>query len=53
MRVAHIAAGRVMQLGLLQMKLRGRKAVKRPGVVVMHVGQDHVFDGAGIDTDER
>jgi len=49
-RVAHIAAGRVMQLDLLQMKLRRREAVERPDMVVVHVGQDHIGDGIAVES---
>ena len=53
MRVAHVAAGRVVQLDLLQVELRRRKAVIGADVVVMHMGEDHVLDRVGIDADQR
>jgi hypothetical protein len=34
-----------MQFGLLQVKLGGCETVERPGMVVMHVGPDHVREG--------
>ncbi len=52
-RIPHIPAGRVVQLDLLQVKLRGRKAVIGPGMVIMHMGEDDVLDRAGVDPDER
>jgi hypothetical protein len=51
-RIAHVAAGRVVQFDLLQVELRRRKAVKRADVVIMHVGQDHVGHGIAIDADQ-
>jgi hypothetical protein len=51
--MAHVAAGRVVQLGLLQVKLRTGEAVKRPDVVVMHMGQDHVGDGIAVEPYQR
>ena len=48
-RVAHVAAGRVMQLDLLQMKLRCRKAVECSDMIVMHMGQDHIGDRIAIE----
>ena len=51
-RVAHVAAGRVMQFDFLQMKLRFREAVECPDMVVMHVGQDHIVDGVAVEPDQ-
>jgi len=48
-RVAHVAAGRVMQLDLLQMKLRRGEAVECADMVVMHMGQDYVGDRMAIE----
>ena len=48
-RVAHVAAGRVMQLDLLQMKLRRREAVECADMVVMHMGQDYVGNRIAIE----
>ena len=53
MRVSHMAAGRVVELRLLQVELRGRKPVIGADVVIMHVGQDHVLHRLRIDPDER
>ena len=52
-RVAHVAAGRVVQFDLLQMELRRREAVIGADMVVMHMGQDHVLDRRGVDADQR
>src|SRR5271154_5729549 len=48
-RMAHVMAGGVMQLGLLQMELRRRKAGKRADMVVMHVSQDNVGDVIAVE----
>ena len=52
-RMAHVMPGRVVQLGLLQMKLRLGKAVEGADVVVVHVGQDHVGDRVAVEPDHR
>lgn len=51
-RMAHVAAGRVVQFHLLQMKLRIGKAVKITDMVVMHVRQHNVPDGIAVDADQ-
>ncbi len=52
-RMAHVMPGRVVQLGLLQMKLRLGKPVEGADVVVVHVGQDHVGDRVAVEPDHR
>lgn len=51
-RMTHVAAGRVVQFDLLQMKLRIGEAVKIADMVVVHVGQHNVLDGVAVDADE-
>jgi hypothetical protein len=51
--VPHVAAGRVVQLGFLQMKLRRREALEGAGVVVVQMGQDNILYRAGINSDQR
>ena len=48
-----MAARRVVQLDLLEMKRRGREAVECANMVVMHVGQDHVGDRVAVESDQR
>jgi hypothetical protein len=52
-RVAHVAAGRVVQFHLLQMELRIGEAVKIADMVVVHVCQHDVSDGIAVDADQR
>ena len=47
-----MAARRVVQFDLLQMKLRRREAVERSDMVVMHMGQDHIGDGIAVEPDQ-
>jgi hypothetical protein len=51
-RMAHMAAGRVVQFNFLQMKLRRRKPVECSDVVVMHVGQNHVGNTIVVEPDQ-
>ena len=48
----HVAAGRVVDLRLLQMELRLRETIESADVVVVQVGQDHVLHGVAVDADE-
>ena len=50
--MAHVAAGRVMQFGLLQMELGIRETMKIADMVVVHMGQDHVLDRARVDAEQ-
>jgi hypothetical protein len=51
-RMAHVAAGRVVQFGLLEVELRTRKPVKIADMVVMHVGEHDVLHRTGVDADQ-
>ena len=51
-RMAHVVPGRVVQLDFLQMELRRRETVEGADMVVMHMGQDHIGDGAAVEPDE-
>src|SRR5215216_2273590 len=51
-RIAHVTAGGVCELRLLQMEGRGRKAVEVADVVVVEMRQDHVLNARAVDADE-
>src|SRR5262249_26272375 len=52
-RMPHVPTGRVMQFDLLQVELRVRQPVEITDMVVMHVGEHDILDGAAVDADER
>ena len=52
-RMAHVAAGRVVQFDLLQVELRIGKAVKIADMVVVHMCEHDVLDGIAVDADQR
>jgi len=51
--MAHVASGRVVQFDLLQVELRARKPVKIADMVVVHMRQHDVLDGAAVDAQQR
>ena len=50
--VAHVAAGREAHLGILEMEPRGGEIEERADVVVVHVGDDDVLHGRGLDAEQ-
>ena len=50
--IAHVLAGGVGHLALLQVEARVRELVEVADVIVVHVGEDHVAHGAGIDAEQ-
>jgi hypothetical protein len=52
-RIAHVLAGGVGHLALLQVEARVRELVEVADMVVVHVGQDHVAHRPGIDAQQR
>ena len=51
--MAHVAAGGIGHLAVLEVEGRARKDLEVADVVVVQMGDDHVLDLAGIDPDRR
>ena len=50
--VAHVAAGRIGHVAILEMKARARQTVEIAGVIVMQMRDDDVGDLVGIDVEQ-
>ena len=50
-RVAHVASGAERHFAILHVEARGRELIEAAGVVVMHVGDDHILHLRRLDAD--